>query len=233
MKVNFWLMVVIIILLTAVVLSWQGFAARGGEIKNLETVNNSLTNKIKEQTKIIDSLKQQQPQIVEVKSSVGLPAKQSGVKSSDSDLTAKAMEDGLRIGYRDGYNAGYSANRTANPRYDKVLELTAGQKKTIASSEKTIGSILSAAFRESCINAGIRTGLVFLYFQGSGSLVLVTFATKDLGPVYYDWVGVCNGDSINLTLVQMKIEIGRSYAEINGLPKQEYDDTISEVVYIW
>jgi type II secretory pathway pseudopilin PulG len=232
-KANFWLMVVIIILLTAVVLGWQGFTARGGEIKSLEIVNNSLTNKIKEQIKVIDSLKQQQPEIIEVKSPTEFSTKQSVVKRSDSDLAAKAMEDGLRIGYRDGYNAGYSANRTANPNYAKVLELTAGQKKTIASSEKTIGSILSAEFRESCINAGIRTGLVFLYFQGSGSLVLVTFATKDLGPVYYDWVGVHNGNSINLALVQMKIEIGRSYAEINGLPKQEYDDIIGEVVLVW
>jgi hypothetical protein len=225
-------LVVTIILLVTTALGWQGFAMRGGEIINLETVNNSLTNKIKEQIKVIDSLKQQ-PQIVEVKSSVELPTKQSDFKSSDSDLAAKAMEDGLRIGYRDGYSAGYSANRTANPRYAKILELTAGQKKTIASSEKTIGSILSAAFRESCINAGIKTGLVFLYFQDSGSLVLVSFNTVDKGLIYYDWIGLFDGNEIDLGLEQVQVEVGKSYTKLNGFSEPTYDDTIREVVYIW
>ena len=142
------------------------------------------------------------------------------------------FQKGSEAGYQEGSQIGYqkanwidyrSSDGTGfyfvyNPTYTDLLEILAEVKKGSAQEvhDYTTANGLRAAYVRCQIARKAAEGMVYIY-------QLVAFETVDKG----------------LTMIEpwshkeVKLEVGKSYSELNGLPTRPYDDTITKVTIVW
>ena len=144
----------------------------------------------------------------------------------------EGVEEGSRAGYQEGSKTGYAkANQKDsdisdeegsyflyNPTYDEVYEILAEAKTN------TIKEILDYAVINGIRTAYVRAqiarkapeGMVYIY-------ELVAFETIDRGLIMIEpW-----------SHQETKVEVDRSYRELNSLPLPPHDDTITKITIIW
>ncbi|MFC2034818.1 hypothetical protein ACFLUJ_01695 [Chloroflexota bacterium] len=142
------------------------------------------------------------------------------------------FQEGMGVGYQEGSKIGYiegdggdynSSNETDfyfnyNPTYNRMQEILA---ETEADSAKKIHDYAEAsgvrvAYVRSPIAREAPEGMVYVY-------ELVAFETVDKGFVIIEpW-----------SREEIKVEVGRSYSELNNRPANPYDDTITKVTIVW
>jgi len=136
------------------------------------------------------------------------------------------FQEGSKIGYekgREGYDS-YSGDFgegfyfTYNPTYDEIREILA------ESNENTARDI--SAYTEA---HGIRTAYVRCQIARKTAeriihiYHLVAFETVDNGFI------IIRPRSHK----EVKVEVGKSYSELNGFPTPAYDDTITKITIVW
>ena len=151
----------------------------------------------------------------------------------------EGLQEGNKVGYQEGSKIGYtkgnegdhdSGDETGfyfvyNPTYDEVHKILAEREQTLAEgkkdSAKEIHNYAEAnGIRSAYVRAPIarqaREGMVYLY-------ELVAFETVDRGFIIIEpW-----------SHTEVKIEVGKRYNELNGLPPRAYDDTITKITIVW
>jgi len=135
------------------------------------------------------------------------------------------FREGSRAGYQEGSKIGYAMSQdkdisdlgegfyfTYNPTYDEVRAILAESKKTSAFE---INYYTEAN--------GIRTAYVRRDIAAGGSYRTVAFETVDMGLIIIE----------PRSHEEVKLEVGKSYSELNGFPTPPYDDTITKITIVW
>jgi len=148
----------------------------------------------------------------------------------------KGRSDGFQLGSEAGYQAGSkkgyidaggpNANTVTqpgyyfvyNPSYDEVMT-TLGQNElytaqAILDYAKSNG--IRAAYVRVPIARPASEGRIYLY-------QLVSFDTVDKGMIIVE----------PRSHREVKVEVGKSYSQLNGFPISDYDDTITKVTTVW
>ena len=142
------------------------------------------------------------------------------------------FQKGSEAGYQEGSQVGYQKANwidyhsrdgagfyfVYNPTYNELLEILATVKQGTAQEvhDYTTANGLRVAYVRCQIAREADEGMVYIY-------QLVAFETVDKG----------------LTIIEpwshreVKLEVGKSYSELNGLPTRPYDDTITKVTIVW
>ena len=141
-------------------------------------------------------------------------------------------QEGSRVGYQEGSKIGYVRGNgedydssdgagfyfTYNPTYDEVQAILAESKKTSAMEINYYAEAngIRTAYVRCQIARKAAEGMVYIYH-------LVAFETVDNGfiiirPRSYE---------------EVKLEVGKSYSELNGFPTPPYDDTITKITIVW
>jgi len=136
------------------------------------------------------------------------------------------FQEGSKIGYekgREGYDS-YSGDFgedfyfTYNPTYDEIREILAESNKNtacgISAFTETHG--IRTAYVRCQIARKTAERTVYLYN-------LVAFETVDNGFI------IIRPRSHK----EVKVEVGKSYSELNGFPTPAYDDTITKITIVW
>ena len=135
-------------------------------------------------------------------------------------------QEGIKAGYEKategnpGDNSGYGAGSyfTYNPTYDELQAILAESNKTSAieiNYYAEANGIRTAYVRcQIARKAAERT--VYVYY-------LVAFETVDRGLI------IIRPRSHE----EIKVEIGKSYSELNGFRTPTYDDTITKITFFW
>ena len=135
-------------------------------------------------------------------------------------------QEGSKIGYEKGSEGYYSDNSddgegfyfTYNPTYDKVREILAKSNKTTAMEINNCAEAdgIRAAYVRCQIARKSAERMVYIYH-------LVAFETVDNGFI------IIRPRSHK----EVKVEVGKSYSELNGFPTPSYDDTITKITIVW
>ena len=157
---------------------------------------------------------------------------ESGFEKGHTQGYLLGLQEGSRIGYQEGSKTGYAKGDGGdfdgsygggfyfvyNPTYDELPEILAEAEK---GSAKEIHDYAAAN--------GIRVAYVRcqLARQAAEGMVyisqLVAFKTVDNGLVIIEpW-----------SHREVRVEVGQSYSELNGLPAPPYDDTITKITVVW
>ncbi len=149
---------------------------------------------------------------------------------------AQGYEDGFKegseAGYQEGSRVGYikdigvdgsSANIEGyyflyNPTYDEVREILVEVEMDSAKEIHDYAEIngIRAGYVRCPIARKAPKGRVYLY-------QLVAFETVDRGLIIIEpW-----------SHREVKVEVGKSYREVNGLPASPYDDTVTKITIVW
>ncbi len=140
-------------------------------------------------------------------------------------------QEGSKIGYEkategnpsdnNGYGAGFYF--TYNPTYDEVREI-------LTECSKTTGNKMTALEANNYAEArGIRTAYARCQIarKTAGRTVyiysLIGFDTVDRGFIFIR----------PRSHEEVKVEVGKSYSELNGFPTPPYDDTITKITIFW
>ena len=133
-------------------------------------------------------------------------------------------QEGSKIGYEKAEGGGYGSSYEAgfyflyNPTYDEVQEVLAEGEMDSAGEihdyAETNG--IRTAYVRCQIARKAAAGMVYV-------LELVAFETVDNGIIIIEpW-----------SHKEVKVEVGKGYRELNGLPTPPYDDTITEITIVW
>lgn len=133
-------------------------------------------------------------------------------------------QEGSKIGYEKAEGGGYGSSYEAgfyflyNPTYDEVQEVLAEGEMDSAGEihdyAETNG--IRTAYVRCQIAREAAAGMVYV-------LELVAFETVDNGIIIIEpW-----------SYKEVKVEVGKGYKELNGLPTPSYDDTITEITIVW
>ncbi len=132
----------------------------------------------------------------------------------DGSKAALREADGLDVSHlnQEGYYFLY------NPTYEEMLmSLTRGELNSAKDIlEYTKANGIRAAYVRAPIAREAKAGRVYL-FQ------LVAFETVDKGLIIIE----------PRSHREVKLEVGKSYSELNGFPASSYDDTITSVTVVW
>ena len=143
-----------------------------------------------------------------------------GYEAGFREGSRAGYQEGSKIGYERGeilsfsYNSDYGTSFyfTYNPTYDEVREILAESKET---SAMEINNFTEAN--------GIRTAYVRAGIAAGGSYRIVAFDTVDRGFIFIR----------PRSHEEIKVEVGKSYSELNGFPSPPYDDTITKITIVW
>jgi len=152
----------------------------------------------------------------------------------------EGLAQGYRLGFQRGSEAGYQEGSQVgyqkanwidyhtsdgvgfyfayNPTYAELLEILAEAKKGSAQEihDYATANGLRVAYVRCQIARTAAEGMVYIY-------QLVAFETVDKGLIIIEpW-----------SHREVKLEVGKSYSELNGFPTRLYDDTITKVTIIW
>jgi len=147
---------------------------------------------------------------------------------------AQGYEDGFmqgsEAGYQEGHRVGYEVDETVdggsasayyflyNPTYDEMREILADGEMFSAKEIHDYAEIngIRVGYVRCPIARKAPEGRVYLY-------QLVAFETVDRGLIIIEpW-----------THREVKVEVGKSYREVNGFPPSSYDDTITKMTIVW
>ena len=146
---------------------------------------------------------------------------------------SKGYDKGQLEGYEEGHGEGYTAGRAKaigegqvliNPSYQEMKEFLKADKTDAKQyiKGKYDNLNMTADINKNAEAQGIRTAKVYIEFP-KHSCTLVAFETTDMGLIFIE----PQSDK------EMKVEVGIKYYEDNGYRKQDWDDTIKEVVIAW
>ena len=149
---------------------------------------------------------------------------------------SKGYEEGIKKGNEAGYQAGSKLGYIEaggadvslikeegyyflyNPTYDEVMSTL--NKSEIDSAQKILDYAKANGIRAAYVRVPIARqaseGRVYLY-------QLVAFETVDKGLVIIE----------PRSHREVKVEVGKSYSQLNGFPISPYDDTITRVTVVW
>ena len=148
---------------------------------------------------------------------------------------SKGVEEGLNKGNEAGYQAGsklallaagvkdVSVNQTGyyfmyNPTYTEIMSTL--RSSQMNSSQQILDYSRANGIRAAYVRVPIARvateGRVYLY-------QLVAFETVDKGLIIVE----------PASHREVKVEVGKSYAALNGFPPSNFDDTITKVTIVW
>ncbi len=135
------------------------------------------------------------------------------------------IHEGNKAGYQEGSKIKYERSQdkdisalgegsyfTYNPTYDELQAILAESNKT---TSMEINNFAEAN--------GIRTAYVRIGIAAGGSYRIVAFETVDRGFIFIR----------PRSHEEVKVEVGKSYSELNGFPSLPYDDTITKITIVW
>ncbi len=135
-------------------------------------------------------------------------------------------QEGSKIGYeraKEGYDSYNSDEETGfyftyNPTYDELREVLAESKETSATEISNFAEAngIRTAYVRCQIARKATERTVYIYH-------LVAFDTVDNGLI------IIRPRSHE----EVKVEVGKSYSELNGFPTPPYDDTITKITIVW
>jgi len=107
---------------------------------------------------------------------------------------------------------------TYNPTYDEVREILAESNKTTAMEANNYAEAngIRTAYARCQIARKAAERTVYVYN-------LVAFDTVDNGVIFIR----------PRSREEVKVEVGKSYSELNGFPAPPYDDTITKITIFW
>ncbi len=146
---------------------------------------------------------------------------------------------GYEVGFREGSKAGYQEGSkikyersqdkdisdlgegfyfTYNPTYDELQAILAESNKTTAMEVNNFAEAngIRTAYVRCQITRKTAERTVYVYH-------LVAFETVDRGFIFIR----------PRSHEEIKVEIGKSYSELNGFPSPPYDDTITKITIFW
>ncbi|MBA7542466.1 hypothetical protein ES705_34787 [subsurface metagenome] len=141
------------------------------------------------------------------------------------------FREGSRAGYQDGSKIGYEMSQdkdisdeetgfyfTYNPTYDELQAILAESNKTTAMEINYYAGAngIRTAYVRCQIARKTTERMVHIYH-------LVAFETVDRGFI------IIRPRSHE----EVKVEVGKSYSELNGFPTPSYDDTITKITIVW
>ena len=159
-------------------------------------------------------------------------ANQQGAKEGLSQGQNAGLWQGNEAGYQAGGKLGYvtagGANATQvlqpgyyfeyNPTYDEVMSILNGSDMTTA--EQVLAYCKANAIRAAYVRVPIArpapAGRIYLY-------QLLAFDTTDKGLIIIE----------PASRRTVKVEVGKSYSQLNGFPPSSFDDTITKVTIVW
>ncbi len=141
------------------------------------------------------------------------------------------FSEGGRAGYQEGSKIGYEMSHdkdisdeetgsyfTYNPTYDEVREILAESNKTTATEINNFAEAngIRTAYVRCQIARKTTERMVHIY-------QVVAFETVDRGFIFIR----------PRSLEEIKVEVGKSYSELNGFPTPPFDDTITKITIVW
>jgi len=136
------------------------------------------------------------------------------------------FQEGGKIGYersREGYDSyngdfGEDFYFTYNPTYDELQVILAESNKTTAMeiNNFTEANGIRTAYVRCQIARKSAERTVYIYN-------IVAFETVDRGFIFIR----------PRSHQEIKVEVGKSYSELNGFPTPAYDDTITKITIVW
>ncbi len=159
-------------------------------------------------------------------------AHQEGYEKGHLKGYEQGFEEGGSTGYQEGSKEGLieadwrnteDVNKTGsyflyNPTYAEVQEILDLSKADNADDIHKFAGVngIRVAYVRIQIAREASEGMVYIY-------QLVAFETIDKGLIFIEpW-----------SYDEVKIEIGKSYSELNDLPTRSYDDTITKITIVW
>jgi len=149
-----------------------------------------------------------------------------GYEAGFRERSGAGYQEGSKIGYEkgregyDSYNGDYGTGFyfTYNPTYDEVQEILAESKETAAMEINYYAEAngIRTAYVRCQIARKTTERMVHIYH-------LVAFETVDRGFI------IIRPRSHE----EVKVEVGKSYSELNGFPTPSYDDTITKITIVW
>ncbi|MBA7685217.1 hypothetical protein ES703_93635 [subsurface metagenome] len=135
-------------------------------------------------------------------------------------------QEGSKIGYekgREGYDSYNSDEETGfyftyNPTYDELQAILAESNKTTAMEVNNFAEAngIRTAYVRCQIARKTAERTVYVYH-------LVAFETVDRGFIFIR----------PRSHEEIKVEVGKSYSELNGFSSSPYDDTITKITIVW
>ncbi|MFC2010822.1 hypothetical protein ACFLUR_00825 [Chloroflexota bacterium] len=166
-------------------------------------------------------------------------AHDNGLEEGYNQGYLEGLQEGNEAGYQEGSKIGYTKGNDGdydisnekgfyfvyNPTYDEVHKILAEREQALAEDKKDSAKEIHNYAEANGIRSGYvraliarqaRKGMVYLY-------ELVAFETVDRGFIIIEpW-----------SHTEVKIEVGKRYNELNGLPPRAYDDTITKITIVW
>jgi len=149
-----------------------------------------------------------------------------GYETGFHEGSSTGFQDGSKIGYEkgregyDSYNGDYGTGFyfTYNPTYDELQAILAESNKTTAMEINNYAEAngIRTAYVRCQIARKTTERMVHIYD-------LVAFETVDRGFI------IIRPRSHE----EVKVEVGKSYSELNGFPTPSYDDTITKITIVW
>lgn len=137
-------------------------------------------------------------------------------------------------GYAEGHSRGYTAGSIAgagsgyevrNPTYDELMDFIADDRTD--DNEYQAGTYTCVDFVADLNNnaeqAGYRAAYVYIEFPDNSAHSITAFSTVDKGLVYIE----PQFDD------EVRVQVGTSYAELNGYEIPDYDDTVIRTNLVW
>ena len=158
-------------------------------------------------------------------------ANERGFEEGRAQGYEAGFREGSSAGYQEGSKIGYKMSQdkdisdfgegfyfTYNPTYDEVREILAESKKTSAMEINYYAEAngIRTAYVRCQIARKAAERIVYIYH-------LVAFETVDNGLI------IIRPRSHE----EVKVEVGKSYSELNGFPTPPYDDTITKITIVW
>jgi hypothetical protein len=159
---------------------------------------------------------------------------QNGHEGSYTQAYSQGKDEGYQAGYKSGYQAGYkpgAEQKTSdgytlqNPTYQEMRTFIA-QDPTNAntySEDKYVCVDFAAAVNNNAEAKGIRCAVVDIFYPDGYGHTIVAFDTTDRGLIYIE----PQFDQ------EVKLEVGRSYSQINNFTAPPRDDTIKRYLVVW
>lgn len=144
------------------------------------------------------------------------------------------FDEGSKAGYQEGSKISYEKSRegydsyngdygtgfyfTYNPTYDELQAILAESNKTTAVEISNFAEAngIRTAYVRCQIARKTTERTVYVYH-------LVAFETVDRGFIIIR----------PRSQEEVKVEVGKSYSELNGFPTPSYDDTITKITIVW
>jgi len=149
-----------------------------------------------------------------------------GYEAGFSEGSKAGYQEGGKIGYersREGYDSYNSDEETGsyftyNPTYDELQAILAESNKTTATEINYYAEAngIRTAYVRCQIARKTSERTVYVYN-------VVAFETVDRGFI------IIRPRSHE----EIKVEVGKSYSELNGFPTPPYDDTITKITIVW